>query len=371
MKRCILLLLLIPVFVFAQSLYSPTWGFFLDLPEGYEYIDGDGRDRFSFSSPGGAMFDLVVYNGAFETMSDLINDVNGRIGNRGDVDFFQYNDKQAAIMKLNFGDFDGWGLCVELASMGTQRPMLLALAYAPADRDDLELLHISALDSISPSIAERLYPGPIIDYSFPRGGLMPVILPGGISAMIRENDAEAAQVFIEREFQILQYYANTPYWREAWIRYYRFIYRDSWDRVTLPVSTLVQNLGGRNAVSDEARRAFAQRALAYIQGFRYERDFTGSDFVNMVTSIVEGRGSCDSYSMLWAIILNHADIRAAMMVSREHSHAMGLADIAGSGARFEAHGTRWLVAETTDNVDIGLIAQEMSDPQHWIGVIFD
>ena len=116
---------------------------------------------------------------------------------------------------------------------------------------------------------------------------------------------------------------------------------------------------------------FTQKALAYVQGFKYERDFSGSDFFNLVTVLTEGRGSCDSYSMLWAIILAHADIRCGMMVSPKFGHAMGLADIEGIGARFEALGTRWLVAETTDKIDIGLIDQEMSDPAYWFGVIFE
>jgi hypothetical protein len=75
--------------------------------------------------------------------------------------------------------------------------------------------------------------------------------------------------------------------------------------------------------------------------------------------------------MLWAIILAHANIRAAIMVSGNHSHAMGLADVGGTGARLEAAGTMWLVAETTDNVDIGLIAQDMSDIESWLAVIFN
>jgi hypothetical protein len=210
-----------------------------------------------------------------------------------------------------------------------------------------------------------------MEYSFPRGGIKPVILPGGIHAIIRENDAEAAQVLIEREFQILQYYANSPYWQEAWIRYYRFIFRDSYDRILNPVFALVRNWGGHNANTDEAKRAFAQTALTYVQGFIYERDLSGSDFINLVTAVVEGRGDCDSRAMLWAIILSGADIRSAMMVSRQYGHAMGLADIAGNGARFEHFGTRWLVAETTANVDIGLIAQDQSDPQHWLGISFE
>lgn len=373
MKIKFLLLLFFPVFVFAESLYSPTWGFFLDLPEGYEYIDGDGRDRFSFSGPGDIMFDLVVYSGAYETMNDLVNDVNKRLSNRGDVDFFQYNDKQAALIELNFGSSTGWGLCVELAASITPGKLsaLLALAYSPDGKEDLELFHISALDSICPSIEERYYPGPVIEYSYPRGEMKPVTLEGGVRAIIRENDAEAAQVLIEREYQILTAYFNTQYLKEAYLRYYRFIYRDSCDRILNPVSALVQNWGGYNAKTDEAKRAFAQKALDFVQGFHYERDLSGSDIVNMVSAVVQRRGDCDCRSLLWAMILSQADIRSAIMLSLQYSHAMGLADIEGTGARFEAYGTKWLVAETTDKVDIGLIAQDMSDTQYWFGIIFD
>jgi hypothetical protein len=159
MKQILFLLLIVPVFIFADPMYSPTWGFFLDLPEGYEYIDGDGKDRFSFLGPGGAMFDLVIYNGTFRTMADLVNDINIRLDNYGDVDFFKNRKKNAAIIELLFDNFSGWGLCIELPASGGQLPMLLALAYGPADRDDLDLFHMSALDSISPSMSERFYPG--------------------------------------------------------------------------------------------------------------------------------------------------------------------------------------------------------------------
>ena len=383
-RKLFLLLFVIPAFVSAESLYSPTWGFGLDLPEGYDYIDGDGKDRFSFSGPGWINFDLVVYNGAYNSVNDLAEDVNRRIGNKGSVDFFNYHDKKAAIMELNFGGFSGWALCVTLArpsgaAATAAAPMLIALSYSPADdaakasNADLSLFHFSALDSIIPSNSERYYPGPIMEYCFPRGEQKSVPLAlSGASAMIRDNDAEAAQVLIEREFNVLANYANTPYWQEAWLRYYRFIFRDSVDRVSDAASALVRHLransGGDNAAAD---LAITKKALAFVQGFKYERDLAKSDFVNLVTAVTEGRGDCDSRAMLWAIILAHADIRAAMMVSRHYSHAMGLVDIAGDGARFESYGIKWLVAETTADVDLGLIAQDVSDPAHWIGIMFE
>ena len=373
MKHFLFLLFLIPALAFAEAMYSPTWGFKIDLPEGYEYSGGDGRDRFSFESPGGALFDIAVYNGVYSSMKEMIDDVNRRIENRGGTDFFNYRDKQAAIIELDFGGCAGWGFCVELAGTSAgKRPMFLALSYGPADMSELNLFYLSALDSIAPSDEDCYYPGPITEYSYPRGGLKKVSLAaGGISAMVYENDAEAAQVLIEREFYILRNYLSSSNWKEAWIRYYRFIFRDSYDRITNAASAIVKNWGVNANADADAKRAFARKALEFVQSFKYERNLDGSDFINLVSAVTDGRGDCDSRAMLWAIILSHAGIRAAIMVSGEYGHAMGMADIPGTGARFETHGIKWLVAETSANVDIGLIAENVSDPQSWLGVVFE
>jgi len=381
MKRLIIFLVFLTLFftyeqslqtVFAESLYSPTWGFHFDLPEGYDYIEGDGKDRFSFSNHQGLMFDLIVYNERFNSIRDLANDVTKRLSNRGDVDFFKYRDKEAMVMKLEFGEFDGWALAVELAQTGSAKPMLLALSYSPAAIKGLELFHISALDSIAPTDAERHYPGPLIEYSFPRGNTKNTSLAvRGLSAAVRENDAEASQVLIEREFAILHQYLNTPYLQAATVRYYRFIYRDSFDRILNAVTVIANNFGSNSVATDIQKREYAQRSLTFVQGFNYERDLSGSDFINLVTAITEGRGDCDTRAMLFAILLNQADIRSAIMLSHHFSHAMGLADIPGSGARFEAYEEKWLVAETTANINIGLIDQEQSDTRHWFAVLFD
>jgi len=245
--------------------------------------------------------------------------------------------------------------------------MLLALAYGPAEKSDLNMFHFSALDSIAPSDAERLYPGPITEYTYPRGEQIIVpVAASGVTAAICKNDAEASQVLIEREFVILTTYINTPAWKQAWLRYYRTIYRDSYTRVENIALALI-NKWGRIAED----KVFAQKALTFVQGFKYERNHEGSDFLNLVSTASEGSGDCDSRAMLWAIILKHADIRAAMMISPKYSHAMGLADIKGAGARFEAYETNWLVAETTANIDIGLIDKEQADPKNWFGVLFE
>ena len=270
----------------------------------------------------------------------------------------------------------GWAICVELGrETEAPAPLLLALSYAPAGKKNMDLFHMSALDSIAPSDAERRYPGPIMEFAFPRGKKKSTtIAMTDIPAQIREHDAEAAQTLVDREFALLRQYQLSEYWQDAWIRFYRAVYRDSWDRIQNAAFQLERSWNtGPNVLTDTAaaERAFAEKALAWVQGFTYERDLMGSDFVNLVSAITEGRGDCDSRAMLWAIMLAQADIPAAIMVSREYSHAMGLAGIAGAGARFETKGTKWLVAETTAKVGIGLIGKEVSDIEAWLGVVFE
>ncbi|MDR2133818.1 MAG: hypothetical protein LBP27_01830 [Treponema sp.] len=368
MKRLLMLLLVRTILpLYGEPLFSPAWGFKIDLPEGYEYTNGNGRDRFSFESPEGAQFDLAVYSG--RSLKDLVDDTVKRLKNRGELSYFEYNGKNAALVELKFSNLEGWALCVELENRekAANSPLLLALSYGQAGNRNLDILHMSALDSVAPSGAERRYPGPVIEFGYPRGEAKKTALAlPGLEAWIREHDAEAAQALVDREFAVLRRSLFAENWQEAWIRFYRAIYRDSWDRLRDAAFQLERNWN----VPPVENRDLARKALEWVQGFRYERDLMGSDFVNLVSAVTEGRGDCDSRALLWAILLAQADVPAAIMVSREHSHAMGLADLPGAGARFEAGGTKWLVAETTAAVDIGLIGKDFSDTESWLGVVF-
>jgi hypothetical protein len=254
---------------------------------------------------------------------------------------------------------------------GAGKPLLLALAYGPRGREDLQILHLSALDSLVPGEGDRRAPGPITEYAYPRGAAREVKLPGlEVKARIYEGDREAAQALVDREFEVLRLSAETALWQEAWIRFYRVIYRDSFERLAETAFILERFWNTREGQKGQ-ERDFAEWLLSWVQSFNYERDRMGSDFVNLVSAAAEGRGDCDSRALLWAIVLAQADIPSAIMVSREYSHAMGLGDLEGPGARFEAGGKRWLVAETTAAVDIGLIGQNVSDIESWFGIIFE
>jgi hypothetical protein len=172
---------------------------------------------------------------------------------------------------------------------------------------------------------------------------------------------------IDGDFRVLRAFANSPVWLRAWVRALRAIARDSFDRLADIAFQVERKLN----VPAREDRDLANQALQWVQSFAYERDFLGSDFINLVSAATDGRGDCDSNAMLWAVIMNQANIRSGIMVSRYYSHAMGLVDLPGSGARFEMEGQRFLVAETTAKVPIGLIGETVSDIEYWLGILFD
>ena len=57
-----------------------------------------------------------------------------------------------------------------------------------------------------------------------------------------------------------------------------------------------------------------------------------------------------------------------LFISPHFSHAFFGIDIEGKGARLEQDGTNYLLGETTAQVDLGLVPQDMSDSTKWFGI---
>lgn len=374
--------------LFCETLYSPTWGFTINPPAGYVYSEGDGVSRFSFSfeTRAPAHLDIRIYEpGSFESVEALAADIQRKISSKGETSDFLYRGRQAFLMELQFilngKKQSGWGLCIELTDHGSGKaPIMAALAYGDASIPELTNFHLSALDSIVPTVGDTLYPGPISIYAFPEQKKEETKLPGiSLTALVDPEAALACKATVDREFAVLSAYSQDVLWQEAWVRFYRMIYRDAYDRlsdVAFAVErSIYHNFDVKKQTKAEQDRLFAEKSLGWIQNFVYERDLLGSDFVDLISAATEGRGDCDSRAMLWAIILRHNNIPSAIMVSREYSHAMGLALVEGPGARFTT-GTgsseqKWLVAETTAQVPLGLIGSSVADPAKWIPVLFE
>jgi hypothetical protein len=392
---------------FAEPLYSNTWGFTIDLPEEY-YLNedaGDGTSRFSFFSGQGYAFDMVVYQaGTYAGAEALADSVTAQLGGKdSDKGVFRYYGRDAALFTLSFslkegsGDnpYTGWGLVIELdppqtgdAMAGVGKPLLLAMAYGPPPQSGSQRqgrvspddFHLSALDSIVPGRIDKLRPGPVTEYAYPQGKRVEKALFGlDLKSWFHEGDAEAAQALVDREFRVLSTFSRSPVWQEAWTRFYRAVYKDSYSRMLEAAFDLERHFAlqkpmpaaGSAPARNDVDVALASDALGWVQSFTYERDLLGSDFVNLVTAATEGRGDCDSRSLLWAIIMRNAGVESAIMVSREYSHAMALGMLDASGARYPMDGKNFLVAETTAKVNLGLIGQGVSNTDKWLGIVLE
>jgi hypothetical protein len=192
---------------------------------------------------------------------------------------------------------------------------------------------------------------------------------------------EAAQVVIRREDRVLKVYAQLYAEKdqevalEAWKRFYRVAWRDSYsrlDEIAFRAARAAEESWNESnpAAGKMPPEYLAAKTLEWVQGFVYKRSDDGTDFINPFQAAVTGTGDCDSRALLHAIVLQHAGVDAALMVSSKFSHALTACDVPGKGARFPFDGKKWLVAETTDRVGIGLIDDKMSEISEWMGVRF-
>jgi hypothetical protein len=388
-----------PLAARAEELWSDE-GYFLDIPEGFSLADGDGANRFAFLSPDSAMeFDLLRYDRArFPKVETLAAETLKKLASSGGSETFVYEGRQAVLAELDFklgnAPKKGYALFIEgrpapQAAPGTapasgpaapqsgstsalpaptaERHTAL-LAYTDADKFPAYAdLVLSALDSFSADKVAKRRPGPMSQYlfSFPPKRTEKKNLDFGETRLElpwNSDEAKEEEDLAGREFRVLQAYAqNESLWRPAWARAYRMIYRES--------AASLDELASRidPLLPDDPTEA-ARSLLSWVQGFHYERDQQGSDFVAPLDSAYEGRGDCDSRAMVMAIILERRGVETVLMVSRDYSHALLGLDVPGGGQRFPFEGKQYLVAETTAKVGLGMIAADQADWSKWMGI---
>jgi hypothetical protein len=356
-------------------------GFFVDLPTGFSLKSGDGRSRFAFVDPQGGMeYDILAYEpGRFADAEDLAKQSLDKLGSSGDRTSYGYEGRPAVLAELSFAldgaRKKGYALFIGARAGGgaeasTGERSFALLAYAPeADFDAYSDFILSCLDCFSVDAAARRAPGPLsqftLDWPPSRDRQKTVSLPGGGSAILPWTEEEAAQEKQTdlREYKVLGAYADEEGpWQDAWARFYRMAYRESaarLDRLALEAARLLPQ--------DDPTET-ARQVLAWVQGFVYERDQGGSDFIPPLTAAFGATGDCDSRAVLAAILLEDRGIDAILMVSKEYAHAMLAVDVPGGGQRFAFKGKKYLVAETTAHVGLGMIAANMADWSKWMGI---
>ena len=376
---CFFFSALIPPFVSAEAVVDPEFGYSLDIPEGYA-VSGHTEDGKSYLfTHTGLPVQLVLRlysDSVYASPGSALTGSIQKLGSNNETVSFTWGGIPSAIvnfeMTLNDVPSKGWGVA---AALPEKNAILVLLCYVDKEKyDGCNRFIVSTVNSLAVGKGGLDTPGIITAYAYPKEGEKKCALEIGgkkAAASIDLIDSEAAQFVVDCEYDVLKLYAGHPKWKEAWERYYRMIFRDSYGRLHNTAESIRAALTGgkkKKALSDAALNEIL---LDWVQGFEYKRSgLNDSDFTNLIDCI-SGKGSdCDSRSLLLCVLLTHYGVKSALFISPQYAHAVYGADIKSDGAKISAGGTDFLLGETTaKGIKPGLIAEDMSDTEKWFPVL--
>lgn len=365
------LLFILSVFpLSADILNSPTWGYAIDLPEGFILIDRQGNDRYLFEHeelPVSVI--LAAYpEGRYDSAYTALETSLASLMADYDVSETEWRNTDCAVGNFDFqldGELKtGWSVAATLPETSGH---IVVLCWCPqASASEFSQFVISCVDALCIDRGSWYEAGPVTSFAFPEEGRRQVstVIDGKtVSFSLAETDLEADSFVVEREYAVLCEYQASERWVTAWQRYYRQIFRNECGRLKQAAFAIRNALGVRKSTDE-----LAQILLSWTQGFDYARELTYTDFTP-ATAIIQGEGSdCDGRSMLLAILLHHMDAKTCIFVSKEYNHAVFGIATEMAGAKIEMNGTWYTLGETTTPVKLGLIAASFSKTENWIGV---
>ena len=397
---CFLLLCAANPALHAEQMHSPAWGYSLDMPEGFRLTYKQAETSYQFEHD---LFPVTLIIRSWPKTvpsGEKMRDALKKLKAAGETEDIIWRARTCTVcvfdMPAKTGLHKGWAVCVP---QDEEKGITLILGYAPeAQFAQTEALIVSALDSFSPQITNPNTSGIMTSFAYPKQGPRYANLTIGtadIPVVFDLADSEAHNALIEREYNILTLFAGTPLQEKAWQRYYRMIYRDAYKRLEKAAFTIYNvleaeippqpdgKMSAENAsirtkntviqtkktgAQAEKDRALAQKLLSWTQTLPYERRRTASDFTGLIDTLTGSGSDCDSRALLLAVLMSHMNYNTMLFISPYFSHAFFGIDIEGKGARLAQDGTNYLLGETTAQVDIGLVPQDMSDSTKWFGI---
>lgn len=376
LKKTLLLCLTVfcSVQLFATQQYSPSYGYSIDFPEGfYLSAKNDDSTAYQFDSallPVQAI--LRIYDAdRYPSAQDALDGTLDALGADGTSESFSWRGTDAALatftLKLKQSENEGLGFASPL-TYGKGTLVLFTWCEQNQYENCLNYM-LSLLDSVCIDRGSYFEPGPITTYAYPtseeKRELSLDIGGTKVTTSINASDEEASRYLIEREFSVMQLYQQSVLWKEAWQRYYRMIFRDSYGRLQNVAFDIYNALSP--SCADETE--LAQRLLTWTQGMAYEREKTNSDFADLPSILAGGGSDCDSRSMLLAVLLRQMNVDTVIFVSAEYGHALAGIVSDHPGHTYSVNGKKYLMGETTaTGLTWGKVAQDLDDESKWIAV---
>lgn len=313
---------------FSQRLSFDGYGdLAIDFPVGFNLVEsnktGTAFQLKSLVTPSNAIIRIYEPN-RYKTSREALESSLNALSAKSESEEFEWRNQDSAIASfsanINRQAVSGYGLAV---SIPDGKGIIVLLTWGL--KNQIEYCNsymMSLLDALIIDQGSLYEAGPITSYLYPRSTRkidVTLSIDGKkIKTNLRENDQEAAQYLIEREYEVLKIYANAPSWQEALQRYYRMIFRDSYNRLWQAGFDIFNEL--YPDCNDDTD--LAQKLLNWTQTFTYEREKTESDFASLPSILLNGGSDCDSRSMLLCVLLTQMNQDTIMLVSPKFSHAM-------------------------------------------------
>lgn len=370
-----LIFLLFSNFLFCEAITDTFFGYSIDLPEGYELKDySNDASGYYFLHPNIPVSLVIkIVDEKDSDCSKVLKNTLEKLSAKYEIDNFLWNEKSSSISNFSMNldqNYLGWATC---SSLKNENSYLVLLCYAPSEKESAcEQFIFSTLNSTCTDLSNYCTSGMIVSYAFQKEGNQNIELNidgKKIKTFIDKSDEEASQWLVDMEYSVLTLYAKHSSWKEAWQRYYRMIYKDSFSRIENVSKNLAEKF-----YDEKNQIEYAQKLLTWVQNFDYFRGekSSDSDFTSIPKAICGVGNDCDSRSLLLCILLKSVGIETIMIFSPEYSHAMAATLIDKPGQKYNLPNTNleFLMGETTSKVTWGTIAAEHSDRSKWIDVVF-
>ena len=378
-RRTLIPTLLFSVFVFSLvdvSAYEVTLqgGGRMDIPVAWDFSTDDPSVPAWYAPDRGAAAEVMLWApGTWTEMQAFVDEIRPE-GAEGDVLTFPMWNGEAALADWTFqtssGVFRGWFLLVR----GDGPDVRISAITAAEQFDERRPFLLSVLDSYSPRDEERLHPGAVSRFLELTGTGEPyrvdsVFEDQSLSWMHDPAAALASQDVIEREALVLSAYGSVPnLFYQAWSRYYRLIYRDSYERLSPLADALAD---GPLPIEEVSPEEAAKRLLSWLQGFAYGSTDGFSDLLAPSTACASGTGDCDSLALALVILMERYGVDGRILISYQAAHAVAALDLPGKGLRYTEGEESWLVAELTSRLSLGVLPERLNGVDDWFSIDFD
>ena len=243
----------------ADIFYSEKYGYYMDLPEAYTLteLEEDETSIFfthdflplSFAVKIYESFSSIEKNeeNSKKTTESILKKVLTQIKSPAETASVIWNEKNCAVASLSFslGNIKNTGYAAAIP-LAKNNSTAVLLCYTPQEYwNALNSAVTSTIDSFMPDRKSFMQPGIITTLAYPETYRKKIQLTTGGKNITTEVDAEAgeaANFVVNREYNLLLNYATHPLGKQAFCRYYRMIYKDSYSRLNQVAKDLYRQL---------------------------------------------------------------------------------------------------------------------------------